>query len=700
MSRLARACVLWALAASPVLAAGPADLDEERAAWRYRRSVTLPAAEARRGLAFAALTLAPEVGARSQPDLRDLRLVGPDGREIQYVLDRAVSRESAPRWTGRLVDVVREARRQSVWVVDLGEPRAFDSIALDVRQPDFAKRIRVEASDDSRAWRLVRQDAGIFDRPWSFRVHHTTITLPERLVARYLRLTADDTRSRPVEVYGVVASASRRIPGEQWRRPVLLDPIPSGSRVSRYRLDLPPGLPFETFELDADDPAFSRRVVLYEAREANARREEVVLGDRPLYRLKIADEALSGEALTLPVRPPQRGELILEVHDGDSPPLRNIRGSVSSAATRLLFPAVAGTLTLYYGNDTTRTPLYDLESLKGRLGLNPAFANPALGPEEMNPRFRKASPLPFAAARGSPVEVPRWRAFRRVTIPDREDLYTVHLAPEDLALAEPELGDLRIVDEADRQVPYILEPGAAEMRLGLTVERQARTAGGDTRTLSRYRLAAFDRASGKPVSLPFSAVEVTFREDFFTRPARLLAPAPAGSRSGERSVFAGTLVRAAGPRGRPPSPGGPAGPAPIVFGLDGSRVSALFLEVDEGDNAPLTLLEAQGVVRVPRIAFKAAPGAYRLLIGNAQAQPPRYDIASLRKEILSYSAVVVEAGPTETNTAFRRGAGDYVKDVPPSLLLWGTLLGAVIVLLLLTVRILRTSRAQGSGERR
>ncbi len=109
-------------------------------------------------------------------------------------------------------------------------------------------------------------------------------------------------------------------------------------------------------------------------------------------------------------------------------------------------------------------------------------------------------------------------------------------------------------------------------------------------------------------------------------------------------------------------------------------------------------MRAQGVVRVPRLAFKAAPGAYRLLIGNAQAQPPRYDIASLRKEILAYSPVAVEADPIETNAAFRRGAGDYLGDVPPSLLLWGAILGAVAVLLLLTVRILRTSSAPSSPE--
>src|SRR5262249_18641538 len=155
--------------------------------------------------------------------------------------------------------------------------------------------------------------------------HHSSVLLPEPVSARYVRVTADDQRSRPVEVRGLAVSSLRRVPGEAWRRPVPVRPAGASGGVSRYRLDMPSGFPLERLELDGQDPAFSRRVVLYESREVTGRKEESALADGNLYRLRIEDEALSGESLALPVRRGAGGEWFLEIHDGDSPPLRGLR---------------------------------------------------------------------------------------------------------------------------------------------------------------------------------------------------------------------------------------------------------------------------------------------------------------------------------------------------------------------------------------
>jgi hypothetical protein len=163
----------------------------------------------------------------------------------------------------------------------------------------------------------------------------------------------------------------------------------------------------------------------------------------------------------------------------------------------------------------------------------------------------------------------------------------------------------------------------------------------------------------------------------------LWAPPGPGGRH-ERTLFAGRLARTVDSRAAPAS-----SVRPIVLALDGSRLSELTLEVDEGDNAPLSLQAVHAVVRVPRVTFKAAPGEYRLLLGNREAAPPQYDLATLRQEVLSYSAVDAQAAAREANPLYRRFGGDYFTDAPPTLLLWGTLLAAVIALLFLTTRVLR-----------
>ena len=672
---------------APLLAAAVAvsveDLDEQRAAWRYRRRAAVAAAEG-----FASLVLPPEVAAHSQSDLRDVRLLDPEGTEVPYVIDHVVSREATRRFTAQLVDTRREpvgraeeGRGRSVWVVDLGEARAFDTVALEIGGQDFAKRMRLEASPDGTAWQTLREDAAVFDAAWTPRVHHTTLSLDQPARARYLRLTTpDDRRSPPVDITGLTVSATRRAEGEEWTRAATLTRLEGQGSGSRYRLDLPARFPFEVLTLETDDALFARRVRLLEVRQTSARPAERVLAEGLLYRVKLQDAALSGECVSLAVARGETGDvLVLEVEDGDSPPLKHPRLTVSAPAVRLLFAGSPRALTVYYGNDVTRAPLYDLASLGARLALS-APAPATLGPEVENEHFRKAAPLPFAAARGARVEVHRWKARRRLALGGGEDLYSLTLAPEDLAALRADLGDVRLVDEEGRQVPYILETGAAVVTVPLAVERTSETPRADRGLRSRYRLALREGEPGKPLSLPLARLELEVQEPFFDRSLRVLAEAP-GER-GERVVFRGLLARRADPRVQ-------GGPPPLTLPLDGSRRSELVLEIDDGDNAPLTLTAARGVLAVPRITFKAGPGAYLLLLGNREATGPRYDLASLRQEVLAYSALAASATPAEANPAFRRFASDYLADAPPTLLLWGTLLGAVVALLLLTARAIR-----------
>ena len=681
--------VLGALGLGPALAA-QTDTDAERSAWKYRRTVTLPASGQGR---FALVPVPPDVAARGQADLGDLRLLAADGSEVPFVVDRAVAREGWSGVTGRLVDTrqvasgsAEEGRGHGVWVADLGDVRRFDTLTLQIPDRDFAKRVRVEGSLDRQAWRLLRDDASVFDAPWTTptRVHHNTIALAAPETARYVRLTLlDDRRSPAVAVTGVTATETRRVQGEDEDRNVDLEPLGQTPPRSRYRLHLPSRFPFEQLSLETTDLLFARRVRLLEQSDKGA--PERTLAEGMLYRLRLEDSALAGESLTLRLsQRPEAGTLLLEIDDGDSPPLRGLRIRVGGAVARLLFASAASPLTLYYGNEVTRAPRYDLQPLRDRLALSGELDVAHLGAESENPRYRKAAPLPFTAARGASVEASAWRSVRRITLGGQEDLWTLTLAPADLGQTRPDLGDLRVIDEKDRQVPYILEAAAAEQRVAMTVETLAGSGRSDGRRLTRHRLSL--RGGGtshEALALPLTALELDTQEAFFDRPARLLAPPGPGERH-ERTLFAGRLARTVDARAPQTSP-----VRPILLALDGSRLSDLILEVDEGDNAPLSLQAVHAVVRVPRVTFKAAPGEYRLLLGNREAAAPRYDLASLRQEVLSYSAVDAQAAAREANPRYRRFAGDYFKNAPPTVLLWGTLLAAVAALLFLTARVLR-----------
>jgi hypothetical protein len=623
-----------------------------------------------------------EVARRSQSDLRDLRLVGADGTEIPYVVERAVARDATKvaTWAGHLEDQRSEKKDSSVWVVDLGEARTFDRLDLDVSGSDFAKRIEVELSDDGHRWRTLVRDAGVFEREWGGRVRHTFVDLPAATTARWLRVTADDHHSRPIQVVGARVSATRAADARAWREPWSATLVETRNGTTRYRLDVPAGTPLDEIRLEADDPAFARSVTLFDVRTANGRRDERALGHKRVYRLRLPDAALAVEDVTVPVSGPPEGPVELVVEDGDSPPLRRLRGTAGGAATRLLFPLVPGSLALYYGNAVTRAPLYDLDSLRAHLALASGLATAAVGPEAANPGFVPAPPLALAGALGASVEARRWRFVRTVQATGREDVFTLVLGAEDLAGARPDLGDVRLVDDGDHQVPYILAPDASVARVDLTFAPV--DVGGDPRRRT-LRVVVPEGASGGHDGLPLHALELDVAESFFSRPARLYAPAPRGPR--DRDLLA-TIVLARHEQARPD--------APCWIDLDGRRHSELLLEIDEGDNAPLTIRAVRGVVKVPRVAFKARPGTYRLLLGNAEVAAPQYDLAALRHEVLAYSAVPAPAGPLEANPRYRRSGRDYLTGAPKTLVLWGTLVAAVVGLLLLTLRVLRAPAAE------
>jgi hypothetical protein len=342
---------------------------------------------------------------------------------------------------------------------------------------------------------------------------------------------------------------------------------------------------------------------------------------------------------------------------------------------RLIFPRVPGRLVLYYGNPVARAALYDLDALRFQLAAAAGLGRGEAGPEAPKPAFIRPPPLPLVGTSGAALDAARWRWARVIDIPG-EDLFTARLEPEDVAAARANLGDVRIVDGEGRQVPYILEPDAAEGRVDCTLEPAAEGSGG------RRRVLRLSLPGGRAV--PIRALEIDVADRFFSRPVRVEAP-PAPGRHDAEMVAAGILSRTTeGPSGSRP---------PVRLGLDGARRSELRLVIDEGDNAPLQIATVRAVVPVPRVVFKATAGRYRILFGNEAAAAPRYDLETLRHEVLAYSALPAQPGSLEANERFRRTMSDYLRTPPATLVLWGTLLAAVVGLAGLTARILRAPSA-------
>ncbi len=667
MTRVATTLAVACLTAA-VAAQAPAT-DDSRAAWRYRRTVAVPAGTAG---AFVAVPLPPDVAARSQPHLEDLRLVDATGRETAYLVVEDQPRAEVRRVSGSLAESRQEGRFGSMWTADLGAPVSFDRLELEIPARDFAARFVVEGSTDGTTWLIIADSFWAFDRLWQGRpVHDTALDLPVT-TARFVRFTGDDRRP-PVRVTGVAALLRQRTAGSTWTRTAALTPIESTSGRSRYTVEVPAGFPVRRLEIDADDPAFARPVSVFVQDDGRTQS----LGQATIYRLRLPDAAADVEARAVEVAPGPGGGLILEVQNGDTPPLVNPRVTLSGPQTLLLAAPMAPPLTLYYGNPVTRRAVYDLERLRPQLTLVAGVPLATIGDEVENPRFRAPTPLAFLPARGAVVDSSDWRFVRRLHIQGADDLYALTLDPSDAGRGRADLADVRLVDAADRQVPYVVERGVETVSLPLETAPAQPLQGRGRRSAVQLRVPT----GALPAQIALAAVEVRMAESYFRRAATVSVPA-ADSPQGRR-VVATTILSSTDRAG--------ATGAIVRIPLGAVAAPDLVLEIDDGDNAPLTVLSATGLVPVPRLTFKATAGEYRLLFGNDDVRAPAYELDGLRQEVLDYSAVPVPAGWLDVTgpSGGPRRLGQVLREPPATAVLWAALGTAVVVLLVLTRRILR-----------
>ena len=112
----------------------------------------------------------------------------------------------------------------------------------------------------------------------------------------------------------------------------------------------------------------------------------------------------------------------------------------------------------------------------------------------------------------------------------------------------------------------------------------------------------------------------------------------------------------------------------------------LLLEVEEGDNRPLPLTAARLLLPSWQLRFFGTGQPLRLLYGDRRLAPPRYDLALLAPRLVGVEGSEL-ALPAERPLAT---SGDPVAS---GRWFWFGLVGAVGVLLLLLVRLLRGEAA-------
>jgi len=643
------------------------------------------------------LVLPPEVVQACRPDLSDLRVFDGAEREVAFLVDslrldesvqiteradaevlgvrrEVVEPERGPGVTEEIYEIAAPARPPSAGTWDL----VFESArARFVREVTIGQAAPPGDEILAAAEPLFRLDAD---------TRRLRLRLPP-LGQGPLRVEIRGSEGSFLEPDMHFESARHLEAGE--RGGVLLEEIARerGEGKTVIVLARPPGLVPAWLRVETRTGALRRRVSVYDEQQGSA---DLRLGGATLYRL-------SGgvESLLVYLRPARGATLRVEIDDGDSPALEELRFHAVIRRPALVFELPAGadgraSGTVRFGGGRVRRALYDLDSFRARSGQTGADAQAAarlaegswlplasLGEIQPNPRFDARPALAFAMHPGAEVDLRIFSHRRSIELdPSPEGLSRLALAAEDAALLRADLADLRVVGGDGRQWPYLWSADArrSDVPLQLTPERA-------DRRRSRYGLAL--------PAAPLRVESVTLRSDvpYFDRAYRMLARDAEGR---ERVAAQGRLVKQ------------PLRPRPVEVALSGEPVHGLALVVDDGDDAPLPLAAGTAQVLLPELFLVAPAGRYTLLLGNPDVAAPRYELERVREIVLAASSRPVEAGALAPNPAYSLRARLGGEDGPSGLLrtglVWGALLVAVAVLVALTLRLVQQTPPRPPGD--
>jgi Protein of unknown function (DUF3999) len=572
-------------------------------AFSHERAVTPGASGANRLDVDVALL------AGAQPDLRDLRLVDAQQREVGYLL---VTPKGEPRWLDGRVLSIRPTKFTSGWEINLGRAANVDRVKLDGITPPYLKRVTVEGSGDRTRWTLLA-DATVFDLPEN-ELRRTEIAFQPGQY-RYLRLVWDDRSSARVASGAVhVREHDSAARPEPMRFTTAFAKRTSEPGKSRYRIRLPgKRLPLEAIEVEVAGGNVFRAAQVTEPQFQHGRVLPATLGRAELKRAERG--GIVAAEMAVPIDAPAGRELDLEITDGSNPPL-----AITAIRARLkpqpwiYFESTDGApLHVRYGNASAAKPLYDLEASRKYIDSKNIATAEWTGEQAIppvQPKWRTSLPL------GATIDRDRFRFSRRV--PDAPPgLSVLLLDAHALSYAHGDVAQMRIVDGSGRQVPYLLETRAEGPTVKIAIPPR-RVEG----TRSVYRLTLpYNQLRNEGLVLTTSA-RVFERTVTLRRASR------------DHRWRTGEEVRTAEWRSADPDDAAP----PLHIDLPAGAPRAMDLILDEGDNAPLPVASAHLLLPPLALRFDHPGKPLFLLYGNKRVSEPRYDVALLAPRLFGEPA--------------------------------------------------------------
>jgi hypothetical protein len=553
----------------------------------------------------------------------------------------------------------------TVILLETGLTLPLEAVALETPAFSFLKAVQIEASTNQHDWQVLAVGLPLFRQDGV-----TRLELPLSGAWPFLRLTVNDQRSVPIPFTGATLKAREETPASP--EPVEISFLESSETPGLTRLALNLGsanLDLVSLRFESADPLFTRKVTLAVRQMSENVLREIPISEDVIYRVGLDDGPLSAKlSVSVDHRVPSR-ELLVLIQNGDSPPLHITRVSGLRRPGYALFRASqAGSFVFLTGNPRASAPRYDLPNLAAAFKEVPVFPIRPTAPVP-NPEYRLSEVLPEIQDSGAALDVAGWR-FKKQIVPAHHGIQQVELDLDLLAHAQHDLSDLRLVRQG-RQLPYILEQTSLSRPIPPFV-----TQANDPKQPRKSRWLLKLPRAGLPVNrLVCDASSALFKREMH------LYEIIRDDRGNDLEQDLGQAVWTQTPERKSKQ-----------FSLTLLRApttDSLFLETDDGDNAPLQLANFQVYHPVTRILFKSPAAPISLYYGNRSVNAPAYDLGMVAPQIL---AAERNPGLLGAEEQLKATSGPGLAGATRStIIFWTTLAAVVIALLALISRLLPKS---------
>lgn len=630
--------------------------------WRHRQTLDIPTGGLMR------VELAPETLDAARSGLEDLRLLDAAGNEVPYLVERPVPRSGSTLYSKNFRCITDVENQVTTVFIETGTLEPLVGVSLLTPSNTYLKPVRVEGSNDEESWQELAAGQLIFEQPGGAENRQVNF---EKSMWRFLRITVDDRRSQPVPFTGVRlhtpgTSAPEKSVG------VAIKSRDENSRITRMALDLgAANVPIASLRIETPEPLFTRAVTVAVPEVTEEGICERTIADGVVYRIGI--DGRNEARLDIPLEKQVRSrELILLIHNEDSPPLAISSVSADHRVTRLVFFArEPGRYLLLTGNGHCAAPRYDLAGLGPQLPKeSEANQTAPLVASRLteNPDFKMPEALGALSPTGAPIDVAGWK-FRKPVQLAGAGVHQLELDLESLAHASRNLRDLRLVREG-QQIPFLLEHPSISRALSVNADAVVvpKQPG-----LSRWSIKL------PQAGLPISRLACTSSAPLFEREMRLWEEVV----SARDQKYARELGRAVWRQ----TPGSTKRELSIELNQP-PQTDTLFLETNNGDNPAIELRDFRCFHPVTRMVFKATPVAAQsiwLYYGNKEVGAPRYDLSLIAGQLLRAEKLQATAGAEELAKGVRRN--DEIAE-PGGILFWCVLAVVVAALLVIISRLL------------